>query len=96
MIYEIVDAKKAEIPIDRSCRLLGVSSSGYYAWTRRQPSRRQYGDMILLAHVRYHFELSRETVACPGESRGEPAHACGIESVRDFARAASNCAVDAG
>lgn len=65
MIYEIVDAKKAEIPIDRSCRLLGVSISGYYAWTRRQPSLRQYGDMILLAHVRHHFELSRETYGSP-------------------------------
>jgi hypothetical protein len=46
MIYEAIDAKKAETPIHRGCRLFGVSMSGYYAWKRRQPSRRQYDDMI--------------------------------------------------
>ncbi len=58
MIYEAIDAKKAETPVHRGCRLFGVSMSGYYAWKRRQPSRRQHDDMILLAHVRNHFALS--------------------------------------
>jgi putative transposase len=65
MIYEAIDAKKAETPIHRGCRLFGVSMSGYYAWKRRQPSRRQYDDMILLAHVRNHFALSHETYGSP-------------------------------
>ncbi len=51
MIYEAIDAKEAEIPVHRGCRLFGVSMSGYYAWKRRQPSRRQDDDMILLAHI---------------------------------------------
>lgn len=65
MIYRLIDAKKAAIPVRRSCRLLGVSSSGYYAWKRRKPSLRQYADMILLAHVRQHFALSHETYGSP-------------------------------
>lgn len=65
MIYRFIDAKKAEVPVGRSCRLLGVSSSGYYAWRKRKPSLRQYADMILLAHVRHHFELSNETYGSP-------------------------------
>ena len=65
MIYRLIDAKKAEVPVGRSCRLLGVSSSGYYAWRKRKPSLRQYADMILLAHVRHHFELSNETYGSP-------------------------------
>jgi putative transposase len=65
MIYRLIDAKKAEIPVSRSCRLLGVSSSGYYAWKRRKLSLRQYADMILLAHVRQHFALSHETYGSP-------------------------------
>jgi putative transposase len=65
MIYRLIDAKKAEIPVSRSCRLLGVSSSDYYAWKRRKLSLRQYADMILLAHVRQHFALSHETYGSP-------------------------------
>jgi hypothetical protein len=31
MIYRLIDAKKAEIPVNRSCGLLGVSGSGVIA-----------------------------------------------------------------
>jgi len=65
MIYRLIDAKQAEIPVGLSCRLLSVSSSGYYAWKRRKPSVRQQGDMVLLAHVRHHFELSHGTYGSP-------------------------------
>jgi len=65
MMYRLIDAKKATIPVRRSCRLLGVSSSGYYAWKQRKPSLRQYADMILLTHIRQHFALSHETYGSP-------------------------------
>lgn len=65
MIYRLIDAKKAEIPVGRSCRLLGVSSSGYYAWKRRKPSLRHHADMVLLAHIRHRFKLSHETYGSP-------------------------------
>lgn len=65
MIYEVIDAKKVEIPVGRGCRLFGVSMSGYYAWKRRGPSKRQYGDMILLSHIRNRFTLSHETYGSP-------------------------------
>ena len=34
------------------CRLLGVSSSGYYAWAKREVSQRARSDAILLAEIR--------------------------------------------
>ena len=33
------------------CRLLGVSPSGYYAWTKREPSRRRRMDTALVAEI---------------------------------------------
>lgn len=65
MIYRLIDAKKAEIPVGQICHLLGVSSSGYYAWKRRKPSLRQHADMVLLVHIRHRFKLSHETYGSP-------------------------------
>ena len=42
---------QAEYPIASMCRLLGVSSSGYYAWMKRLPSRRAEADAALLAEI---------------------------------------------
>src|SRR5215510_13927894 len=47
------------------CRLLGVSPSGYYAWTKRQPSRRARADAALVAEIRSAHEASRGTYGAP-------------------------------
>lgn len=63
------DAKKAQIPIRRACRLLGISESGFYAWRHRPASRRQREDMVILAHIRNAFALSNETYGSPRMTR---------------------------
>lgn len=61
MKFRLIDASKADLPVERMCGLLDVSVSGYYAWKGRTPSRRQLDDMIYLAHIREYFELSNGT-----------------------------------
>jgi putative transposase len=65
MIFRLIDAKKAELPIERMCMLLAVSVSGYYAWRNRDPSERQLDDMVILAHIRAHFSASNGTYGSP-------------------------------
>jgi putative transposase len=48
MRFQLIDAAKAEFPIQRMCDVLGVSQSGYFAWRARPACRRQREDMVLL------------------------------------------------
>jgi putative transposase len=57
------------------CRLLGVSSSGYYAWSRRSSSQHAQADAALLARIRAIHERSRGTYGAP-RIHAE-LHACG-------------------
>lgn len=65
MMFRHIDSAEKAMSIGRKCTLFGVSSSGYYAWKRRKPSRRQLDDMVLLAHIRSQFTLSHETYGSP-------------------------------
>jgi putative transposase len=47
------------------CELLGVSSSGYYAWVKRGPSRRAVSDAALIAEIRAAHAASRGTYGAP-------------------------------
>jgi putative transposase len=48
-------------PIATLCRVLGVSPSGYYAWSERPPSARVQADEILLEQIRAIHAQSRGT-----------------------------------
>jgi putative transposase len=47
------------------CRLLGLSTSGYYAWAKRSPSRRAREDAVLLAEIRMAHVASHGTYGAP-------------------------------
>ena len=47
------------------CALLGVSSSGYYAWVKRQPSRRAETDDAMIGEIRAAHAASRGTYGVP-------------------------------
>jgi putative transposase len=51
--------------VRRMCGLLGVSSSGFYAWKRRCGSQRAQSDAVLLAQIRAIHQRSRGTYGAP-------------------------------
>ena len=61
MRFALIDRAKKDFAVQRLCRVLGGSQSGYFAWRARLPSRRQRQDMVLLDHVRSAFALSNGT-----------------------------------
>jgi putative transposase len=57
--------EKATHRIATMCRVLGVSPSGYYAWSDRPWSARAQADQVLLVQIRAIHERSRGTYGGP-------------------------------
>lgn len=49
--YRLISAEKARTPVSVSCRLLGVSRSGYYGWAANVPSARACEDAALIEQI---------------------------------------------
>ena len=56
---------QADHAIATMCRVLGLSRSGYYAWLRREPSKRAREDKALRRQIRQFHEESRGTYGSP-------------------------------
>ena len=52
-------------PVATLCRVLGVSSSGYYAWSKRARSRRAKDDAVLIERIRAVHAASKGTYGAP-------------------------------
>src|SRR4029077_5527320 len=60
-VFEFVKAYQAVYPIATMCRVLKVSSSGYYAWRKRAPCRRKLMDLLLGDRIEALYRASRDT-----------------------------------
>ena len=65
MKFAFIHAERARLPTRRLCTALGVSRSGYYAWTGRPPSSRAVGDAKLVPVIRACYAKSRATYGSP-------------------------------
>jgi putative transposase len=88
MIYAHIDEQRVKTSVVRLCHALGVSTSGYYAWRRRAPSRRTLANDALLVHIRAIRTESHETYGSPRMqaelvARGQP---CGVNRVARLMR----------
>lgn len=60
-----ITAHAARHPVARSCRVLGVSRSDYYAWRRRAASARAQADAALTARLTAIHRMSRGIYGSP-------------------------------
>jgi len=60
-----MSAHQAFYPVKTMCRVLEVSSSGYYAWRMRPPSERTQEDQRLSQQIREIHERSKGTYGAP-------------------------------
>ena len=65
-IYRHISGEKAHgAPISRMCELLGVSTSGYYAWAARAPSDRALGDAWLVEKIKAIHQANGHVYGAP-------------------------------
>jgi putative transposase len=64
-VFEFIHAEKANHKIAVMCRLLGVSRSGYHAWSTRPPSSRSVRDGEITNAIFQVWERSRRTYGAP-------------------------------
>jgi putative transposase len=77
-----VSDHRAEHRVATLCRVLGVSSSGYYAWCTRPPSARAQEDQRLLRLIRTAHAASRGTYGAPRIQQELRAQGIGVSRKR--------------
>jgi len=60
-----MERHRGEFALSLMCRVLEVSRSGFYAWRKREPTRRSREEERLRVHVRAVFRESRKTYGSP-------------------------------
>ncbi len=65
MRFEFIEHHRDQFPVKLMCRVLEVSTSGYYAWRGRPPSKREMANRALMAKIEEVFEESGQTYGSP-------------------------------
>lgn len=65
MRYQFIRDMSGQFGVRALCRVMGVSSSGYYAWRDRGPSEGARENTQLLVHIRAAHRRSRERYGSP-------------------------------
>ena len=63
MIYQFIKEHRQEFPVERMCKVLEVSVSGYYAWKQRTPSSRHLVDEHLMDRIRHAYQRNHGSMA---------------------------------
>ena len=65
MKYRFIDRYRSEFRVERMCKVLGVSRSGYYGWRNRPKSRRQKENEQVLMEIQESYQRSKGTYGSP-------------------------------
>ena len=65
MRYQFIEDHRQEFMVVLMCRVLAVSTSGYYAWRKRSVSTREMANRSLLKEIKAVHEGSRGTYGSP-------------------------------
>jgi putative transposase len=65
MRYQFIHEHQHEFSVERMCRVLDVTRSGYYAWQPEKTGPREQENQVLVEHIRNEYKTSRQTYGSP-------------------------------
>ena len=65
MRFQYIENHRDEFPTTLMCRMLGVSSSGYYAWRKRPPSKREMANRELYKKIEVVYNENHKVYGSP-------------------------------
>lgn len=65
MKYQFIENHRSAFAVEKMCRSLQISKSGYYAWRTRPQSKREQANEKLDHHIRIIYEQSKGTYGSP-------------------------------
>jgi putative transposase len=65
MKYRFIDQYSSAYGVERMCRVLGVSRSGYYGWRKKPESKRYKENEKLLMYIKESYRNSNRTYGSP-------------------------------
>jgi len=65
MRFQFIEDRRDEFPVTRTCQMLDVSPSGYYAWRDRPPSAREMANQELYKKIETVYNESHGTYGSP-------------------------------
>jgi len=65
MKYSFIKSYCSSFAVEKVCRLLEVSRSGYYAWRRRSKSKRELANEALLIQIKESYQNARRVYGSP-------------------------------
>lgn len=65
MKFAFIEAEKASFTVEFMCKQFGVSSAGFYAWRKREPSKHALEEAALTKEIERVFAESRQTFGSP-------------------------------
>lgn len=65
MRFKFISDNRNEFPVETMCRVMKVSSSGYYKWLKMIPSARAKRNDFLTQEIRRIFKASKQTYGSP-------------------------------
>jgi transposase InsO family protein len=64
-IFKFISDYKDQFPIEKMCSVLQISRSGFYAWLKREPSKRSRENKELVKQIKMIYNQSKHTYGSP-------------------------------
>lgn len=65
MKFSFIENNRSEFRVEKMCRVLGVSRSGYYKWLKAEPSQQELQKFKVMERISYHFCDNKERYGSP-------------------------------